>query len=397
MKLARPPNVRNRHDKRWSLCASLLLHALLLLVLGSRQECPPLVGRQTRLDILWLTMSHAAAASPAPLPAAKLTEVPRRIAEKPPGKKPQRPVRPGQEAPRAGAFLASEAPPAAPRSEKRRAARALAGVPDQEPEQAPVRIATAAASIPQKAPQPAALPPRPARETVAKPAKVERESLTAAQPSPQPPVREATRSDTSEPAASPRPAPEPQAAPPREAPRTPAPADTPAAPQKSPEERGLVIASPRGDLKLLITGAELKLSVQFREYPRARRNSTPPMRSQAGRQQEIVPLWATVGEKSREAVIEKASEGVYLFSIEPAGGSPAQGSFTLKVLAAGKAEKVTRLGSRTITGKTVLARILMPEAVLWDDENAFTGSLQDSDSTTKFNSETGLYWKEYDH
>ena len=39
----------------------------------------------------------------------------------------------------------------------------------------------------------------------------------------------------------------------------------------------------------------------------------------------------------------------------------------------------------------------MPEAILWDDDASFTGSLEDSESTTKFNAQTGLYWKEYDN
>jgi hypothetical protein len=37
----------------------------------------------------------------------------------------------------------------------------------------------------------------------------------------------------------------------------------------------------------------------------------------------------------------------------------------------------------------------MPDAILWEDESAFTGSMQDSAGVTKFNSETGLIWKEY--
>ena len=35
------------------------------------------------------------------------------------------------------------------------------------------------------------------------------------------------------------------------------------------------------------------------------------------------------------------------------------------------------------------------EAILWDDESAFSGSMPDSNSVTKFNAATGLAWKEY--
>jgi len=37
----------------------------------------------------------------------------------------------------------------------------------------------------------------------------------------------------------------------------------------------------------------------------------------------------------------------------------------------------------------------MPEGILWEDEAAFSGSMEDSEGVTKFNSETGLLWKEY--
>ncbi|WP_275095230.1 hypothetical protein [Oryzomonas japonica] len=42
-----------------------------------------------------------------------------------------------------------------------------------------------------------------------------------------------------------------------------------------------------------------------------------------------------------------------------------------------------------------MARILMPEGILWDDDAAFTGSIDDGDSITKFESASGLVWKEY--
>jgi hypothetical protein len=37
---------------------------------------------------------------------------------------------------------------------------------------------------------------------------------------------------------------------------------------------------------------------------------------------------------------------------------------------------------------------VLPDAVFWDDEKFFSGSIEDSDSITKFNAETGFVWKE---
>ena len=165
--------------------------------------------------------------------------------------------------------------------------------------------------------------------------------------------------------------------------------------EKPPGTRGIVIASLRGDLKMVIAGdSSIKLLVTFREFPKARRNRVQT-RAEAKREQRIVPVFVRTQHETREAVIETAREGIYLFSAESGQGEPAQATFTLKLFETGSREKVTQIGTRNISGKVVLAKILMPEGILWDDEAAFTGSLEDSNSTTKFNAQTGLYWREY--
>jgi hypothetical protein len=165
--------------------------------------------------------------------------------------------------------------------------------------------------------------------------------------------------------------------------------------EKPPESRGIVIASLHGDLKMVISGdSRIKLLVTFREFPKARRNRVQT-RAEAQREQRIVPVFVRTQQETREAVIETAREGIYLFSAESEQREPAQATFTLKLFETGSREKVTQIGTRNISGKVVLAKILMPEGILWDDESAFTGSLEDSNSTTKFNAQTGLYWREY--
>ena len=56
---------------------------------------------------------------------------------------------------------------------------------------------------------------------------------------------------------------------------------------------------------------------------------------------------------------------------------------------------VKELGKQALARKTVLCRILMPEGILWSDDQEFTGNMEDSESVTKFNTTTGLMWKEY--
>ena len=156
-----------------------------------------------------------------------------------------------------------------------------------------------------------------------------------------------------------------------------------------------MIASLRGDLKMVMVGeSDIKLQVTFREFPKSRRHRMPT-RSEARREQRIVPVFARTRQNTREAVIETAREGIYIFTAESEQGETAKGTFTFKIFETGAREKVTEIGTRTIAGRRVLTKVLMPEGILWDDDSAFTGSLEDSESLTKFNARTGLYWKEY--
>jgi hypothetical protein len=171
---------------------------------------------------------------------------------------------------------------------------------------------------------------------------------------------------------------------------------TTAKPAEKPQQtRGLVLAALHGDLKLVMTGdTGIKVTVKFRDYPKSRRNRVLT-RFEVRREQTVTPLLAAPREDTREAVIQTAREGIYLFSAEPAGSRSVRATFTLKVFESGARERTAPLGNRSLSGPTVLVKILMPEAILWDDESAFTGSMEDSESETKFNATTGLYWKEF--
>ena len=165
--------------------------------------------------------------------------------------------------------------------------------------------------------------------------------------------------------------------------------------EKPPEAKGFVIPSIHGDLKLIIAGgSDIKLTVLFREYPKSRRNRALT-RTEARREQKISPIVVKTSQQTKEAVIETAREGIYIFTVEAEGGQSAEATFTLKVFELSTKGKTKPLGTKTISGKAVVTRILMPDAILWEDESAFSGSMEDSNSTTKFNAETGLTWKEY--
>jgi len=163
----------------------------------------------------------------------------------------------------------------------------------------------------------------------------------------------------------------------------------------SPEPKGLVIPSLRGDLKLIVVGeSAVKITFLFRDYPKSRRNRLPT-RAESRRTQKLNPIIVRTAEQSREAVVEKAAEGVYILIAETEEGQPAEANFTLELLDANGKRRLKPLGRKSVSGKTVIAKVLMRGAILWEDESAFTGSMMDADSMTKFNATTGLTWKEY--
>ena len=120
----------------------------------------------------------------------------------------------------------------------------------------------------------------------------------------------------------------------------------------------------------------------------------PFSRAESRRNIKIVPLIANTRDTVREVVISQADQGVYTISAESARET-AGIALSLK-LYEGTSKAVTReLGKHTIARKKVLLKILMPDGILWDDDAAFSGNMEDSEGVTKFNTESGLMWKEY--
>lgn len=104
---------------------------------------------------------------------------------------------------------------------------------------------------------------------------------------------------------------------------------------------------------------------------------------------------ARIGRDTREAVIGKAEEGIYDILVSSADGKPLRGQFTLKINEYGTGGRAIPLGIQTIYGTKIIARVLMPEGIIWENEASFTGSMEDSDSVTKFDANSGLIWREY--
>jgi len=162
---------------------------------------------------------------------------------------------------------------------------------------------------------------------------------------------------------------------------------------KAPSQRqGLAIPQVKGDIKLLVVGqAPKKIMINFREFKLNRRNR-PFSRAELKQREEITPISVSPGEHKFEYVIEKAREGVYTLAIDHTPGKPS--TFSL-LLYEGTGQVVRKeLTSHTSAQKRLIVKILMPEGILWDDESVFSGSMEDSEAVTRFNSDSGLVWKE---
>jgi hypothetical protein len=167
-------------------------------------------------------------------------------------------------------------------------------------------------------------------------------------------------------------------------------------PTQPPPSPQLILHPPvTGDLKLVITGdVDVKVDVFFRSYAKSRR-SKPWTRWEAQKRRSILPKVIRTGKNVHEAVVEITEEGIYTIVVRPDNGNKGTAELVLKIRESRPGATTKKLGSRKIDETFEVARILMPDGILWDDDKYFSGDMEDSDSITKFHTGTGLMWREY--
>ncbi len=167
------------------------------------------------------------------------------------------------------------------------------------------------------------------------------------------------------------------------------------APQVPPTPQLILQPPVAGDLKLVITGdVDVKVEVSFIPFPKTRR-SKPFTRREAEVRRSIVPKMVRTKENVHEAVVEITEEGIYSLVVRPGNGKQGTAELVLKIRESHPGASTKKLGSRKIDGASEVAKVLMPEGILWNDDSYFSGNMEDADSITKFNSESGLMWREY--
>lgn len=90
-----------------------------------------------------------------------------------------------------------------------------------------------------------------------------------------------------------------------------------------------------------------------------------------------------------------AEKGLYHLHIQNTEVIPFEVSI-LVLLYEGKdnERRKTYLRAELLPSDRLLFGFLLPEAVFWDDQDSFSGTIEDSNYITKFNDRTGLVWKE---
>jgi hypothetical protein len=98
---------------------------------------------------------------------------------------------------------------------------------------------------------------------------------------------------------------------------------------------------------------------------------------------------------TRLLVVTKAEKGVYTLVLENKGKKAMTVGVSFRFYEGRDKERGKEYKGREILpGDRLRVVFLMPEALFWDDEDRFSGSVEDSRSITKFNYESGLIWKE---
>lgn len=163
---------------------------------------------------------------------------------------------------------------------------------------------------------------------------------------------------------------------------------------KPEKAKGLAIPTVPGDLKLVISGsAPRNVRIAFKEFGLKRRNR-PFTKAEAKNDIKVTPVVIFTQEKVREYVVAKVNDGVYSITLELDDLS-GDSRFAVMLYDGSVRKQRKVLDAVSTRNKRVKVKVLMPDGIFWDDDGAFTGTMEDSDSVTKFNAETGLVWKEF--
>lgn len=139
----------------------------------------------------------------------------------------------------------------------------------------------------------------------------------------------------------------------------------------------------------------VKVAVLFRDFPKSKRDRPIP-KAEARRMIPLDPkVMVVAGKNTLRVVVDKVGEGICYLRVEHEHPTPVELSIVVRLYEGAPRARTKHLPIRMTRNNETILKVLMPEGILWEDSDAFTGSLENSDSMTRFNTDTGLIWKEY--
>jgi hypothetical protein len=93
--------------------------------------------------------------------------------------------------------------------------------------------------------------------------------------------------------------------------------------------------------------------------------------------------------------VSKGKRAVYIFLMENKANTAYKADIVFRLFEGSAGERIKDIKSLELSPHAIVKfKFILPEAVFWDDEYYFTGTIESSDTLTKFNEKTGLIWKE---
>ena len=93
--------------------------------------------------------------------------------------------------------------------------------------------------------------------------------------------------------------------------------------------------------------------------------------------------------------VAKAEKGIYTFVMQNTAETLQKTSLMIRLLEGKKGARNRKFETINLPPHAELTvKFILPEGIFWDDESYFTGSIESSETMTKFNDTTGIVWKE---
>jgi hypothetical protein len=91
----------------------------------------------------------------------------------------------------------------------------------------------------------------------------------------------------------------------------------------------------------------------------------------------------------------RTAEGTYTFAVRNQENEMFAADLMFNIFSGKKGERTKKFAAVQLSPQTTVRfKFILPEAIFWDDEDYFSGKIENSETITKFNQKTGFSWKE---